>query len=1212
MSHDGGTNWADSAGTTSIVAGGKVTLANVSASGSYRLVVALTGNLAKSCVKTSTAAVVVIKPKPSVPTVTMSPNKTTFCAVEAHTLTAASTVTGGTSIYTWKLDAIGTGATKSGLTTVGTHNYRVVASLNGCSDSASKAITVIALPDSTIAQAGPFCASGAPFVMSAASPGGAWKVDATAMATSSFDPKLYSVGSHLIHYNVSSGGCSSHDTITVVINPQMIANITTSDTALCKGTVSAQIKLSTNTSSGGTWVSTPTLGLVTNTGMFNAALSGTGVFKVYYAKAGFNVGCSAADSVKITVSKSDTAKITTAQGYCQGQGSVLLQKELVSNVGTWSGTGITNAATGAFNAGLGSGNYLITYTTSGACSAKDTATVKVYGQLISNIVTADTTLCKNAAPTQIRLSSNTSSGGTWLSTPTAGLVSSTGVFTASNIGVYKVYYGKVGATLSCSAMDSAQITVSIGDTAKITTAQGYCQGQGSVLLQKELVSNVGTWSGTGITNAATGAFNAGLGSGNYLITYTTSGACSAKDTATVKVYGQLISNIVTADTTLCKNAAPTQIRLSSNTSSGGTWLSTPTAGLVSSTGVFTASNIGVYKVYYGKVGATLSCSAMDSVQITVGAKDTAKITLGQGPFCLSDPAQILLKEGVSSAGSWTGTGITNAGGGNFNPAAAGVGAHKITYTTSGACVAKDTLTVNVVNLMVADIAKSSLSLCADTSLYKIVLNAGTTPGGVWSSVPAGVVDGDGKFSAASGTAGTKYMVYYTLTGATPTCSAKDSIEITLVQREDAAIVTAAQSLCFDTAPLTLQVNNAGGTWTGKGLSGAAGAEVFDPAAALLTGAGPYVLTYKLNGASGLCPNTKSVSMSVIAMPDTSISATGPFCLNSALANLRAATNGGLFSGDGVVAGGVPDQQVYDPALAGVGKHTLTYIQGVACPVSSSITVEVDSVPQVLIVPDVTSGCVPLTISFGDSSSAAVANATWDFGDGETMVVNSANASVKHTYKKVGNSITARLNIEFVNGCKDFGTQKITVSPVPVADFSFGPLPASTRDPLVTFVNESSGDDQHIWYFGSKGSPDTSMLPIQPVVFSSQSNDTIPVMLIARNASCADTIIKKIYIKDIFTLYMADAFSPNDDGVNDFFMPGGINHICDDCKNYEFLIFNRWGEVVYKTNNPTEAWNGKRANTMRDAEIDVYVWQLTYTDSFTLKPGQRIGHVTLIR
>ena len=603
---------------------------------------------------------------------------------------------------------------------------------------------------------------------------------------------------------------------------------------------------------------------------------------------------------------------------------------------------------------------------------------------------------------------------------------------------------------------------------------------------------------------------------------------------------------------------------------------------------------------------------MDSVQITVGAKDTAKITLGQGPFCLSDPAQILLKEGVSSAGSWTGTGITNAGGGNFNPAAAGVGAHKITYTTSGACVAKDTLTVNVVNLMVADIAKSSLSLCADTSLYKIVLNAGTTPGGVWSSVPAGVVDGDGKFSAASGTAGTKYMVYYTLTGATPTCSAKDSIEITLVQREDAAIVTAAQSLCFDTAPLTLQVNNAGGTWTGKGLSGAAGAEVFDPAAALLTGAGPYVLTYKLNGASGLCPNTKSVSMSVIAMPDTSISATGPFCLNSALANLRAATNGGLFSGDGVVAGGVPDQQVYDPALAGVGKHTLTYIQGVACPVSSSITVEVDSVPQVLIVPDVTSGCVPLTISFGDSSSAAVANATWDFGDGETMVVNSANASVKHTYKKVGNSITARLNIEFVNGCKDFGTQKITVSPVPVADFSFGPLPASTRDPLVTFVNESSGDDQHIWYFGSKGSPDTSMLPIQPVVFSSQSNDTIPVMLIARNASCADTIIKKIYIKDIFTLYMADAFSPNDDGVNDFFMPGGINHICDDCKNYEFLIFNRWGEVVYKTNNPTEAWNGKRANTMRDAEIDVYVWQLTYTDSFTLKPGQRIGHVTLIR
>ena len=127
----------------------------------------------------SNKVLVTINAKPTTPTITVSPNKTTFCKGEAHTLTAATT-TGST--FQWKYDGTGTLATTAGLTTVGTHNYKVVATLNGCVDSsAMKTITVNAVPDSTITQVGPFCSNDAAVNLSAATAGGTWKVDATTL-----------------------------------------------------------------------------------------------------------------------------------------------------------------------------------------------------------------------------------------------------------------------------------------------------------------------------------------------------------------------------------------------------------------------------------------------------------------------------------------------------------------------------------------------------------------------------------------------------------------------------------------------------------------------------------------------------------------------------------------------------------------------------------------------------------------------------------------------------------------------------------------------------------------------------------------------------------------------------------------------------------------------------------------------------------------------
>jgi gliding motility-associated-like protein len=85
----------------------------------------------------------------------------------------------------------------------------------------------------------------------------------------------------------------------------------------------------------------------------------------------------------------------------------------------------------------------------------------------------------------------------------------------------------------------------------------------------------------------------------------------------------------------------------------------------------------------------------------------------------------------------------------------------------------------------------------------------------------------------------------------------------------------------------------------------------------------------------------------------------------------------------------------------------------------------------------------------------------------------------------------------------------------------------------------------------------------------------------------DTINVKI-LEGCIDLYFPNTFSPNNDGLNETFGPtGNYNAV----SNYELLIFNRWGELVFKTNNPRERWNGK-TNGQTNA-FTSYVWYSSY-------------------
>jgi gliding motility-associated-like protein len=122
--------------------------------------------------------------------------------------------------------------------------------------------------------------------------------------------------------------------------------------------------------------------------------------------------------------------------------------------------------------------------------------------------------------------------------------------------------------------------------------------------------------------------------------------------------------------------------------------------------------------------------------------------------------------------------------------------------------------------------------------------------------------------------------------------------------------------------------------------------------------------------------------------------------------------------------------------------------------------------------------------------------------------------------------------------------------------------------------------------------------------ASPNNTTQYKITVTDPAGCtvSDSLIVTVVGNE---LLVPTGFSPNGDGVNDLFRVLNKN-----LGKFTLQVFNRWGELVYETTDPTVGWDGNYKN--EKAEIGVYTWQCTYTlmnDPIT-KFGK--GNVTLVR
>lgn len=287
--------------------------------------------------------------------------------------------------------------------------------------------------------------------------------------------------------------------------------------------------------------------------------------------------------------------------------------------------------------------------------------------------------------------------------------------------------------------------------------------------------------------------------------------------------------------------------------------------------------------------------------------------------------------------------------------------------------------------------------------------------------------------------------------------------------------------------------------------------------------------------------------------------------------------------------------------ASTTNYQVNITNGCGVVVAGSVLVTVHPLPVPVVMPQSATGCDAVQLVFSDTvSSNSSCSYSWDFGDSNTGTGNNA----VHSYTS-GGSYTVTLTAISPFGCTGTtNTQaNITVFDSPVAEFAVSAQETSEIEPTITFTSLCSGNTiGWQWDFG-----DNSFSTAVNDVHSYAGPGNYTARLVATAVGgCTDTTELPIVVNPEFTVYIPNAFTPNGDGTNDVFNVAG-NHIT----GITMRIFDRWGNLVYATENPDEGWDGRANDGSKAAQQDVYVYRISVKD-FRGKQYNYTGHVSLLQ
>jgi gliding motility-associated-like protein len=1106
---------------------------------------------ANSCTNSTTGTLTVLTPK-----ITLKPHPDICEGDTAHLIAYDATT------YSWS--PAGTLNSSTGAEVIAnpasTVTYTVTGTTQNCSATATVTLTVKPKPTLVVADNG-FCkGKSATFTATGNATTFLWTpstgIDNPNAGTVIASPAITTI------YKVYgiAAGCSTSVNVNVNVFPIPSLTMTASPPQICPGGTSQLTANSDGLSPVYTWSS------VDNS---LSALSGATVTAKPASSTTYSVSVTDVNSCTNTTTGPLTVvnpKITLAphSDICEGDTAHL--KAYDATTYSWSPAGTLNSSTGAEV--IANPASTVTYTVTGTtqnCPATATVTLTVKPK--PTLAVPDNGFCKGKSATLSATGNATSflwTPSTGIDNPTSGTVIANPAITT----IYKVY----GIAAGCST--SVNVTVNVFPIPSLTMTASppeICPGGTSQLTANTNGMNpVFTWSsGDNSLSALSGAtVTAKPGSSTtYSVSVTDANSCTNTTTGPLTVFVPKITlaphpAICEGDTAHLKAYDATTYSWSPsaslNTSQGAAVIASPTQTLT-----------------YTVTGTTRNCSVSGTIALTVKPKPTLAIA-DQG-FCKGG-STTLTATGNSTSFVWSpATGIDNPNAGTVvaNPSVSTT--YKVLGIASG-CTTSVNVNVNVFPIPKLSLVIQKPVICAGGSSQLNAVSDAASPYFSW-------VPNDGSLNSNTGLIVTASPLVTTLY----TVSVKDinscvnSTSGTITVTYPTITVSPHGPICIgDTAHLNAYgATSFSWTPTVNPLTPSSDIVVVKPLTTT-----EYTVTGSIPGCNPIPP--KKVNLILKPLPVVSVSPPAPICIGATAS---------------LIASGA---QTYD----WTADPTLNTVQGNVVQATPSAT-------QTYTVTGTTDGCkntVPVTLTVNPKPIPVIATpAPICLGGTVTLnVVNTAPSPITTTY-----SWNASPDLNTLKGASVIATPKAVHSVYFVTATDANNCTNSTNvvvnavNKVIPTISDSvricagenvtltaGGGTDYQWQNDAK----TPSIVVSPTV-------TTRYQVTVRNSLCSATAFTSVIVKNQFapTLFIPNAFTPNEDGVNDKFRVVHTGLIT----SFKGLIFDRWGEIIFEWDDPMDGWDGYIKGSL--AQIGVYVYKITSkTECQTKIPDPKVGTVTIVR
>ncbi|MCW3071501.1 MAG: hypothetical protein JWO44_1391 [Bacteroidetes bacterium] len=1008
---------------------------------------------------------------------------------------------------------------------------------------------------------------------------------------------LAMAGTYSLTVTENSGAfCTS--TTTVVVNPIPAAPTAGNSGPVCSGST---LNLTASTVAGGTYSWTgpgafangtqnPAIPSVTN--------AATGTYSVTVTVNGCT---SPAGTTSAIVNNTPNPPIPSINGsitpapICAG-GTLTLTSNNIAGA-TYSWTGPNTYAAGVRNPPpiLGAtpamgGTYSLTVTVGGCTS--NPATVSITVNAIPAAPTAPgVTICAGTTATLTA----TAPGGTydWYSAATGGVLLGSGsTFTTPVLATNTTYYVQSTISGCVGPRTAVTVTVSPSFTVVSTADDSICAGTSTTI---GVLSPIGTYTYSWDAPAAA-AFSTSANptvtpaaTTTYTVTVTDPSGCTGSDVVTISV-GSPLTITASGLPVSCFGACDGSAGVLASGSFAPYTYSWSTG---STTAAFTGLCTGIDTV---TVTDAIGCSSQDTVQIqqpTAISLTTASLT---SHCSLPDgSASVSATGGVPGyTYMWTPGGQTNDTAFNLIP-----GTYTVVVSDAHNCQMNASVTVINTPGVTATVSSTPITCnggCNGTAT--VTASAGITPYTyLWSN-------GQTTATATALCAGTYTCTVTDSTGCTNT------ITITLTQPSPVFVdaLPPVPPICIGQSA-TLTATATGGT-VGSGY-------VFNWTAPAFTGnpniVSPATTTsYTVSAVDGNgCASVNTQTVTVTVRPPLTVVASNDenICEGTGAVVSAAATGGdGTYTYTWAPGGTASTSPNFNVMPVATTTYTVTLTDGcTALPATDMVTITVMPLPSVNLTSSALSGCAPLCVTLSDLTSitggGSITGWHWNV-DGTTYDVQNPS----HCFTNAGvYSVTLSDTSNF--GCENSITisNMITVNAMPMAAFTYNPDPASINYPTVQFSDQSLNASAWYWNFADSLSPlDNTSNMLNPQHTYSDVGTYCVQQIVTNTAACADTTTQCVIIHPDFTIYIPNAFSPNGSGLNDEFFVKGEN-----VDKFEMMIYDRWGNLVFRSENMNDHWKGTVKGGSEIAQEDVYVYIINLKD----KVGERhqyIGHVTIVK